>query len=178
MKQIKILISILSILFIGCATACADSGKKPSAGGETVSAARQKFIDYGLTLRGIPYVYGGKTEEGFDCSGFVSYVANHGAGKQLSPSSSAMYNQVKKISTEERLPGDLIFFAYKGTDGKYHIQHVGIYIGLYEGSNEKFNGKHLFLHCASDGPETGVIVSSIDERYWKNLFYGYGRFMD
>lgn len=178
MKQIKILISFISILLVGCVTVCADSNKKTSDGTETVSAERQKLIEYGLKLRGIPYVYGGKTEKGFDCSGFVSYVANHGAGKQLSPSSSAMYNQVKKISTEERLPGDLIFFAYLGSDGKYHIQHVGIYIGLYEGINEKFSGKRLFVHCASDGPETGVIVSSIDEKYWKNLFYGYGRFMD
>jgi hypothetical protein len=33
------------------------------------------------------------------------------------------------------------------------------------------------VHAASDGPETGVIVSSIDERYWKNHFYGYARFL-
>ncbi len=143
----------------------------------TVSTQRQELIDFALKLRGIPYVYAGRSEEGFDCSGFVHYVALNAAGVTLSPQTSAMYAQVDHIKTEEREPGDLIFFAYQDEKGIYHMQHVGIYLGLYNGKNKKLDGKRLFVHSASAGPETGIIVSSIDERYWSNLFYGYGRFL-
>ena len=110
-----------------------------------VSNQRQKLIDYGLTLQGIRYRYGGKKPEtGFDCSGFVSYVAKESLGVKISASAAQMYETVEHIDESEREPGDLIFF---------------------------------FLHAASDGPRTGVIVSSIDERYWKNHFKGYARIL-
>ena len=142
-----------------------------------VSERRQKLIDYGLTLRGTPYKYAGKTPEtGFDCSGFVSYVANHALDIRLSPSASQMYAQVTPIAEKDREPGDLIFFAVKTESGALRISHVGIYLGKYTG-NGPLSGSRLMVHAASDGPRTGVIVSDIEERYWKNHFYGYGRIL-
>ena len=141
-----------------------------------VSDERQKLIDYGLTFQGIRYVYGGsKPESGFDCSGFVAYVAD-GCGIKLARQTSLMYASVDHIDEEEREPGDLIFFAVKTADGRARISHVGIYLGLYTDEG-KFKDKRVFLHSASDGPSTGVIVSSIDEKYWKDHFYGYGRIL-
>ncbi len=141
-----------------------------------VSSQRQELIDYGMKLRGSPYKYAGRTKAGFDCSGFVSYVAKNALGITLTPQTSQMYANMTHIKESEREPGDLMFFAVKGSDGILRINHVSIYLGVYNGSG-KFHGKRLMLHAASDGPQTGVIVSAIDERYWKNHFYGYARFL-
>ena len=144
---------------------------------EKVSEERQKLIDFGFELLGTPYKYAGRSPAGFDCSGFVSYVAEHSANKKLSPQSSSMYAQLEHIAAKDREPGDLVFFAYKASNGSYVIQHVGIYLGMYHGSNKALDGKYVFLHSASAGKYTGVIVSSLDEKYWDNLFYGYARFL-
>ncbi len=142
-----------------------------------VSPSRQKLIDNALTFRGIPYKYAGKIPEtGFDCSGFVSYVANDALNIKLSPSTTQMFREVKKISISEREPGDLIFFAVKGSDGISRVNHVAIYLGKYTGSGA-LNGKRLMVHAASDGPSTGVIVSDVEENYWKNHFYSYARIL-
>ncbi|MBQ2314847.1 MAG: C40 family peptidase [Treponema sp.] len=143
---------------------------------DKVSAERQRLIDYALSLKGTPYVYSGKTpESGFDCSGFVSYAASHAVNVQIPPTSQAIYTHrnVKLIEEDEREPGDLMFFKTTGT-GK--VSHVGIYLGKYNGKG-KFHGKRLFIHAASDGPETGVIISAIDEKYWQSHFCGYGRIL-
>lgn len=150
-----------------------------------VSQERQQLIDFALTLRGTPYLYAGKTPDGFDCSGFVSYALNYGANIILPPSSKGIFASVKveKIDAKDREPGDLVFFK---TTSSPDISHVGIYLGRYEGKDEKgkaaslagigkLEGKRLFIHAASDGPDTGVIVSSIDDGYWAEHLTGYGR---
>ncbi len=154
-------------------------------GKATVSQERQQLIDFALTLRGTPYRYAGKTPDGFDCSGFVSYALNYGANVILPPSSKGIYASAKvtKIEVKDREPGDLVFFK---TTSSPDISHVGIYLGRYEGKDEKgksatlagigkLEGKRLFIHAASDGPETGVIVSSLDDGYWAKHLTGYGR---
>lgn len=148
----------------------------PVFGERRVSAERQKLIDYGLTLQGTRYVYGGKQPEtGLDCSGFVAYTAKEALGKNIYVSAATMYQTMEHISEDEKEPGDLIFFAVRsGTS--YRVSHVGIYLGLYHGKGS-LDGERIFLHSASDGRYTGVIVSSINDKYWKNYFYGYARFL-
>lgn len=143
----------------------------------SVSEKRQQFIDYALTLRGIPYVYAGHTEKGFDCSGFVSYAAKKGINENLPRSSGDMWAKIEHIKPSEREPGDLIFFAVKNSKGYFVISHVGIYLGMYHGEGE-LDGKRLFVHAASAGPKTGVIVTPVDDRYWSARIYGYGRFLE
>ena len=156
-----------------------------STGDLSITSERQQLIDFALTLRGTPYRYAGKTPEGFDCSGFVSYALNYGANVILPPSPKGIYASVKveKIAAADREPGDLVFFK---TTSSPDISHVGIYLGRYKGKDEKgklaelkgigkLEGKRLFIHAASDGPETGVIVSSIDDGYWAEHLTGYGR---
>jgi cell wall-associated NlpC family hydrolase len=145
---------------------------------EKLSETRQKLITYALQFQGTKYVYGGRSpDEGFDCSGFVTYVTNHAAGIQLPRQSGAIYNysRVKKISEDEREPGDLMFF--KNDMNSDRITHVGIYCGVYSGPIKEFEGKRVFISAVSDGKKTGVQLSCIDERFWKNHFFAYGRFL-
>ncbi|MBQ1727889.1 MAG: C40 family peptidase, partial [Treponema sp.] len=76
-----------------------------------VSQKRQDFIDYALTLRGIPYKYAGFSKNGLDCSGMVAYAAKYGIRENLPRSASGMWDKCKHLKEEDREPGDLIFFA-------------------------------------------------------------------
>ena len=69
---------------------------------------------------GLPYVYGGTTKAGFDCSGFVQYIYSQ-FGIKLNRTASSQANQGVAVSRKDLFPGDLVFFNGNG--------HVGIYIG-------------------------------------------------
>lgn len=139
---------------------------------DSVINLRKKFIDFGMDYKGIEYVWGGKTPKpGFDCSGFVSYTAKQSLGIDIKGNAQDIYNQTAPVSLGEALPGDLIFF--KGSSDS-RITHVGIYLGKNPGEND-FGKQNLFLNAASAGPRTGVIISGLNENYWKKTFYGCGR---
>lgn len=133
---------------------------------------RKKFIDLGMGYKGIEYVWGGKNPRpGFDCSGLVSYTAKQSLGIDIKGNAQDIYNQTSPVSLGDALPGDLIFF--KGP-ADTRITHVGIYLGKNPGEND-FGKQNLFLNAASAGPRTGVIISGLNENYWKKTFYGCGR---
>lgn len=133
---------------------------------------RKKFIDLGMDYKGIEYVWGGKTPRpGFDCSGLVSYTAKQSLGIDIKGNAQDIYNHTSPVSLGDALPGDLIFF--KGP-ADTRITHVGIYLGKNPGEND-FGKQNLFLNAASAGPRTGVIISGLNENYWKKTFYGCGR---
>lgn len=106
-------------------------------------------------LQGIPYVYGGGSTSGFDCSGFTTYVFEQ-AGRSLPRTAAAQYGATSRISRSEAQPGDLVFFSQGGG-----VDHVGIYMG---GGN--------FIGAQTS---TGVAVSTIDSGYWANHVTGFGR---
>ena len=81
----------------------------PSASG-IVGIARSMF--------GVPYVYGGRTPNGFDCSGLTSYVYRQ-AGISIPRTASAQKAAATPVSSPR--PGDLVFFGYP-------VYHVGIYV--------------------------------------------------
>lgn len=136
------------------------------------SSLRQSFIDYSMTLRGTPFVLGGETpESGLDCSSFVRYAAKNGLGVQLPRTAREQYAAVERISKSDLEPGDLVFFRYFGK-----IDHVGIYLGRYSGSGS-LNGREIFINAASKGPRTGVVVSALDEPYWRRHYSSSGRFL-
>ena len=118
------------------------------SGSEIVSLAQQYL--------GVPYVYGGSSPSGFDCSGFTMYIfaqvgvkLPHGATSQLSYGAS--------VSRSELQPGDLVFFQDYGAVAS----HVGIYIG----------GDQFIHASSSSGNSRCVTVSSLAESYYANHYY-------
>jgi len=77
------------------------------------------IVSIALSLTGIPYVYGGSTPAGFDCSGFTQYVYAR-AGISIPRTSGAQGAAGTFVSASEARPGDLVWHAYG---------HVGIYAG-------------------------------------------------
>ena len=125
--------------------------------------ARQKLVDYSRQFIGKPYVSGGTGPNAFDCSGLVFTVSRESIGVQLPRTTQAIFAFCKDIDDSEREAGDLVFFK---TTSSGDISHVGLYIG----SNQ-------FIHAASDGPNTGVIISSLKEAYWKSHYYCTRRYL-
>ena len=117
------------------------------------SWATIKNAAYGVL--GTPYLYGGTSTSGFDCSGFTSY-AFAAAGISLPRTAGAQYAASTKISQSEAQPGDLVFFNQTGS-----IDHVGIYLG-----NNQFIGSQS---------SKGVSVTTISQAYWAQYLVGFGR---
>lgn len=111
-------------------------------------------VSVALSLKGIPYKFGGTTTSGFDCSGFTQYAYNK-AGKSLSRTTLSQFAETSAVSSPQ--PGDLIFFANTYRAG---ISHVGIYIG---------NGQ--FVHSGGAKAE----VKSVNDPYWGKKFHSYRR---
>lgn len=120
------------------------------------SASNSSVISYGAKFVGTPYVWGGTTPRGFDCSGFTSYVYKNVTGKSLPRTSGAQYAASQKISKSQLQAGDLIFFSV----GSSRITHVALYAG---------NGQ--LLHAAGNRVQYQSLYT-----YWDNYIVGYGRF--
>src|SRR5678816_1796782 len=123
---------------------------------KTGSAIPDSLVGFGKSLVGTPYLYASSDpENGFDCSGFITYVFNH-FGIAVPRSSVDFTNEGIEIPKEFASPGDLILFT--GTDST--IRTVG-HMGIVE-SNER--GTLLFLHSTS-GKTYGVTISPLNGYY-------------
>lgn len=121
---------------------------------------RLKFVNAALAYKGAPYQYGGTTADGMDCSGLIYRSALDALNKALPHGAKDISHYAGKLSAGEKPQiGDLIFFNTVGDS----VSHVGIYLG---------DGR--FIHAASQGPEVGVVISKLSEKYWKNCFLFYG----
>ena len=98
----------------------ANAASKPNRGDSTVSATGNAIVDYAYKFLGIPYLWGGTTPDGFDCSGFTQYVFKNAAGVSLPRTTYDQINVGVAVSYNDLQPGDLVF---------PHTGHVGIYVG-------------------------------------------------
>ncbi|RWZ59077.1 hypothetical protein EQV77_09000 [Halobacillus fulvus] len=115
-----------------------------------------QVVDVAYDYSNSPYVYGGTTPSGFDCSGFTQYVFAK-VGIDLNRTSGAQYSQGDHVSRSNLQPGDLLFFNYY--DGG-SISHVGIYIG---------NNKMI----SAENPRDDITVASVaPDRYWGKRMVG------
>lgn len=106
---------------------------------------------------GTTYCYAGNTKNGVDCSGFVSAIYKTVFHIDLEGSSKDIFKDAKTIKRSQLREGDLVFFRIR----KKKVSHVGIYLG-----QNKF--AHASVH-------DGVIISDLDEDYYKKYFYKGGR---
>ena len=92
---------------------------------EATANTRQNLVNYALQFVGGPYRAGGNDPRtGVDCSGFVRYVMQHGAGISMNRSSGSQATQGHAVNSSQMQPGDLL--SYSGGSG---INHVAMYIG-------------------------------------------------
>ena len=150
---------IFTILFsLCCLKLCAEDVSPAQA-----QVNREKFVAESKKYVGCPYVYGATGPDSFDCSGLIYYAANQSLGLQLPRTSKALYSFCRIVPKEKMEEGDLLFFK---TNNTASITHVGIYIG---GSQ--------FISAISDGPNSGVIISSLNQEYWQPKYVGCGQFL-
>ena len=115
-----------------------------SGRGSTIVAIAMRYL-------GVPYVYGGATPRGFDCSGFTQYVFAQ-VGISLARSANGQYQTVPRISRSQAQPGDLVFYLSGGS-----AYHVGIFLG----------GNRMIA-----APHTGTVVR-VQDIYSANVAFGH-----
>ena len=126
-----------------------DYGKGGNYGKKDVT----RLLNIALRFGGVPYVWGGETPAGFDCSGFVQYVFRQ-IGINLPRTADVQYELGRKVLQSELQPGDLVFFETYEPGAS----HDGIYVG---------EGKFI---AANSG--TGVAVVSLADPYWTSRYLG------
>jgi cell wall-associated NlpC family hydrolase len=110
------------------------TGGKEAVKGTTVTVTsmtfNQKAAAYAKTLEGVPYLYGGTTKKGFDCSGLTQYVYRQD-GKQIVRTSDDQFQQFRAESHTQAQPGDLVFF-HDTSNLRSHVYHVGVFEGGHD----------------------------------------------
>ncbi|MCD8225166.1 MAG: C40 family peptidase [Clostridiales bacterium] len=103
----------------------AEAAAKAEEEAHSEATLRQNLVNYAMQFVGKPYRDGGNDPHtGADCSGFVKYVMQYGAGISMNRSSAAQSGQGHTVSADEMQPGDLIFYG----NGS-RVNHVAMYIG-------------------------------------------------
>ncbi|MEK7991176.1 MAG: NlpC/P60 family protein [Thiotrichaceae bacterium] len=121
--------------------------------GEMITSAK-KYLGY-------PYVYGGTTPRGFDCSGFIVYNSKKAGISYVPRTAHQQYKHTAPVSRDDLKPGDLVFFHSR--NNRKRIGHVGIYIG-----DDKF------IHARAKGPKD-VTITSLNSNYYRKHFVRGGR---
>ena len=116
------------------------------------NVASTKILKTAAQYKGVPYVFGGTTPRGFDCSGYVQYVfAKHGV--RLTRTADTQALEGKYVSRKGLRPGDLVFF----TTYEPGASHVGIYAG-----------NNRFWNATSS---RGIMLSDLTDSYWGPRYY-------
>jgi cell wall-associated NlpC family hydrolase len=139
---------IVSLLII---YRCFNNNEKDKA-----SIKIEKIIELANSYKGVRYRAGGTTKKGMDCSGLVTVCFNS-IDIELPRSSVAMSLIGNKIPLKKVEKGDLLFFNIDRLKGK--INHVGLVISM--------KPEIQFIHSTTS---KGVIISSLEENYWKDSF--------
>ena len=117
-------------------------------------SAGQRVVAMAKRYLGVPYVYGGSSPSGFDCSGFTSFVYRQ-LGYSINRTADAQLANGVAVSRNELRPGDLVMFKRPGNST---VHHVGIYVG-----------DGMMIHA----PQTGDVVkyTNINTGYYNSVYY-------
>ena len=116
------------------------------------NVASTKILKTAAQYKGVPYVFGGTTPNGFDCSGYVQYVFAKN-GIRLTRTADTQALEGKFVSKKSLKPGDLVFF----TTYEPGASHVGIYAG-----------NNQFWNATSS---RGIMLSNLNDSYWGPRYY-------
>jgi peptidoglycan endopeptidase LytE len=113
----------------------------------------QRIVAEAMRFLGVPYVWGGASPAGFDCSGLVQYVFAQ-LGISVPRTASGQWSVGSYVPRSQLSPGDVVFFDTLGG-----VSHVGIYIG---------DGRFI------DAPDVGdtVQISNLNDAYWSSRYIG------
>jgi cell wall-associated NlpC family hydrolase len=156
----KVLSRLTWLLVLGVLSACSST---PDTRDRDIAAdaAYQARADHDAAARaaaharnmvGKPYVYGGNSPQGFDCSGLVQYSYQR-VGVSVPRTTRSQLKSGVPVTARSLRAGDLVFFDQEGRK----FSHVGIYIG---------DGR--FVHAPSSGKR--VRIDRLDKRYWQEHF--------
>lgn len=144
------LCSILILaLSLGCSSARFTSSHRQENFTDGEKELRKAIVLEALKYRGTPYVYGGTSPKGFDCSGFVQYI-HQKFGIDLPRTVKLMEERGRWVKRNELIAGDLVIF--------HNPRHVGIYAS-----------KGTFVHASSS---RGVVRDKLDKEYYRKRFVG------
>lgn len=139
---------------VGAATYRALMGRDiPVSRADGSSSLVRRIVQTALRYQGVPYVFGGTTPNGFDCSGYARYVFAQ-AGIYLPRSADEQYEVGTPVSYSRLQPGDMVYF----TTYEAGVSHSGIYLG---------NGQ--FISATSS---RGVTIDRLDSSYWGARYLG------
>jgi cell wall-associated NlpC family hydrolase len=109
---------------------------------------------------GTPYHLGGTTEDGIDCSAFMQVMMKNVYEISVLRTAHEQYSNSDRIEMNDLQEGDLVFF-HNGSRRNKRVSHVGFYL---------MNNK--FVHASTS---SGVMISDLNDAYWKQHFHGCGR---
>ena len=125
---------------------------------QTNPQGESAVVDSARKYLGTPYVWGGTSPSGFDCSGFVQYVLAEN-GKSIPRTSQEQFASGQAVDKSQLQAGDLVFYDWSGGIEATHV-------GIYEG-----NGK--MIHA----PYSGDVVKEVDfNSYGQNVYLGARRY--
>ena len=159
--QKLLLLAILSLVLYSCGSSKTISNSKvyktEKVSRKSNFAKADKIIAHAKSFEGTRYKFGGTTQAGMDCSGLV-FTAFKKENIALPRISRDMAKKGQRISLSQSSQGDLIFF--RTNKNKKTINHVGLVVATRK-------GEILFIHSTTS---KGVIISSMQENYWKSAF--------
>ena len=127
-------------------------------GSDNPGTTGQAIADYAQEFLGVPYVWGGTTPSGFDCSGFIQYVFRH-FGYELPRGTNAQLNCGTAVAKSELQPGDIIFFRDPEYAEGGPTSHAGIYIGGGE-----------FIHASTYNGNERVQIHPLSNAYYTRVY--------
>jgi hypothetical protein len=138
---------------IGAQTYQAIMGRAIPVSRDASNIGVRRVVQTSLRYQGVPYVFGGTTPNGFDCSGFTRYVFAQ-VGINLPRAADEQYEIGRSVAYNNLQPGDMVYFSTYASGAS----HVGIYLGNAQ-----------FISATSS---RGITIDRLDSGYWGARYMG------